>query len=301
MAEINEVTQEMFEDLSGKVQIDTTPKNFKQSGDGAIVSINSGRRPVFMPSAETEDPHVTALAESIFWSDQMREHAMFIQMLLPIEQLAEHHEQIVMLRGVFENIHERTKNIEISKEKIQNFIEALIPQIDKLVKFKRDLRELQLSAKIHSLVWPLFLDHIAREGERFSARLKMFLNGQVQYDRDDLIKFWSQIMYEHAAFVAHLLDPEENFLFKQSLMANERFREIQANHPLEGNMDPITMDVDGIINFKTVALKGIEQGAIKSIIPPDLADHVRREAVLFGEELKRADRALNVTPKSKAA
>jgi hypothetical protein len=42
-----------------------------------------------------------------------------------------------------------------------------------------------------------------------------------------------------------------------------------------------------IINFKTAAEKGIQTGKIKSIIDPALADHVRREAVKFADELKR--------------
>jgi len=46
--------------------------------------------------------------------------------------------------------------------------------------------------------------------------------------------------------------------------------------------------VNEIIDFKTAAEKGIQTGKIKSIIHPALADHVRREAVKFADELKRA-------------
>ena len=43
-----------------------------------------------------------------------------------------------------------------------------------------------------------------------------------------------------------------------------------------------------ILDFKTKAARGIEAGRIKSIIDPRLADHVRREALKFVDELKRA-------------
>lgn len=46
--------------------------------------------------------------------------------------------------------------------------------------------------------------------------------------------------------------------------------------------------MDEIIEFKTVASKGIEAGKIKSIIHPTLAEHVRREAIKCADELKRA-------------
>jgi hypothetical protein len=43
-----------------------------------------------------------------------------------------------------------------------------------------------------------------------------------------------------------------------------------------------------ILDFKTKAARDIEGGRIKSIIDPRLADHVRREALKFVDELKRA-------------
>ncbi len=43
-----------------------------------------------------------------------------------------------------------------------------------------------------------------------------------------------------------------------------------------------------ILDFKTEAARDIEAGRIKSIIDPRLADHVRREALKFADELNRA-------------
>ena len=43
-----------------------------------------------------------------------------------------------------------------------------------------------------------------------------------------------------------------------------------------------------ILDFKTKAVRDIEAARIKSIIDPRLADHVRREALKFVDELKRA-------------
>jgi len=43
-----------------------------------------------------------------------------------------------------------------------------------------------------------------------------------------------------------------------------------------------------ILDFKTKAVRDIEAARIKSIIDPRLADHVRREAQKFIDELKRA-------------
>lgn len=44
-----------------------------------------------------------------------------------------------------------------------------------------------------------------------------------------------------------------------------------------------------VLEFKTQAARNIEAARIKSIIDPRLSDHVRREALKFVDELKRAD------------
>ncbi len=52
--------------------------------------------------------------------------------------------------------------------------------------------------------------------------------------------------------------------------------------------DDVMKAANEVLDFKTVGEKGIYAGKIKSIIPPSLASHVRREAVRFIDELKRA-------------
>ncbi len=52
--------------------------------------------------------------------------------------------------------------------------------------------------------------------------------------------------------------------------------------------DAVLSAAQSILDFKTEAARGIEAARIKSIIDPRLADHVRREALKFVDELKRA-------------
>ena len=53
-------------------------------------------------------------------------------------------------------------------------------------------------------------------------------------------------------------------------------------------LDAVLSAAQTILDFKTQAVRDIEAGRIKSIIEPRLADHVRREALKFLNELKRA-------------
>ena len=99
------------------------------------------------------------------------------------------------------------------------------------------------------------------------------------------VGFWTQIMGEHADFIAHLLDPEEAALIQKAMATSRAFNEMHETPP---SKEEVVEDaVDDIIDFKTAALKGIQTGQIKSIIHPTLADHVRREAVKCSDDLRR--------------
>ena len=52
--------------------------------------------------------------------------------------------------------------------------------------------------------------------------------------------------------------------------------------------DAVLSAAQTMLDFKTEAERNIEAAKIKSIIDPRLADHVRREALKFVDELKRA-------------
>jgi hypothetical protein len=93
-------------------------------------------------------------------------------------------------------------------------------------------------------------------------------------------------MEEHSLFIAHLLDPDEKALIEVSRTSATAFAKLEASPPAA--KDPVLAAVQTIIDFKTAAEKGILAGQIKSIIHPAVADHVRREAVRFKDELARA-------------
>lgn len=176
-----------------------------------------------------------------------------------------------------------------------------------------------------SLVWPLFFDHTRHEAERWNLRIEAAGRGNAEYDRSEVVAFWTNIMDEHCRFVVHLLDPEEFELIDTAMKTSNAFKDLGGavlagkkatgnrtgvgipSTPLRHETKPVsgikhlsdTMvknpDMDAVMNaavtlleFKTKVAREIEAGRIKSIIDPRLADHVRREALKFVDELKRA-------------
>ena len=246
-------------------------------------TMNGGTKPVYVPAGNDAVSH--SIADTLFWTDQMAEHASFFVTLMPGRELAGPRARAEKFQAGFAAQMEKTRTARLDKSNYAAFNRSTVEMTKRLVDFKREMQKEQESGRMRSLVWPLFFDHTAREGERFVRRLDQLSKGDADLDAAEVVEFWARIMDEHAEFIAHLLDPQEDALIEKALNSSAAFRELREKRGSKAEADALAK---GIIDFKTAAGKGITAGQIKSIIPPALADHVRREAVKFEDELKRA-------------
>jgi hypothetical protein len=234
--------------------------------------------------AQSRDPLAYSIADNLFWSDIMMEHAMFIAMLMPGRELDALRSQAEDFQGLFARQLELAPGIR--PDNYTAFNRRSIDLAKRIGDFKKTVREQQLQAKVRTLVWPLFFEHTAREADRFAARLEQYNRREIEYDRAEVVDFWSKTMGEHSGFIAHMLDPEERLLISQARKLEDAF--------LRGGLrnvrgDAVMKAAQEVLDFKTVGEKGVRAGKIRSIIHPELASHVRREAVRFIDELKRAE------------
>lgn len=255
------------------------------AGTAGVISKGGGTKPTYLPAPNSTDPVAHSLAEHFFWHDQMAEHAAFFVMLMPGPELAVQRGQAEGFKAIFEDRRAKAQG-GLDRSNFAAFNRGAIDQIKRFADFKHQMGGLQSAGKLKSLVWPTFFDHTAREAEYFMSRLTRLSQGDVTIGRTDTISFWASVMGEHADFIAHLLDPKEAALIKAAFEASDNFKKLH-NHPTAGR-EAAVRAVDGIIDFKTAAEKGIKTGQIKSIIHPALADHVRREALKAADELARA-------------
>lgn len=249
-----------------------------------VVRVDAGLKPTFLPAPDSDDPVAHSVAEQLFWGEQMMEHALFLTMFLPGDDLATQRDEAARFKTVFE---QRLAGLKASSLDRNGYVAAngaMQKDTEAFIGFKRELAKAQDAGRIHTLAWPTFLDHISREEDHFVRRLQKLSNGDTKLDRDETGKFWSLIMGEHADFIAHLLDPAERTLIGTSEKTAEEF------YGLHKAPDPRKLDkaLAAIIDFKAVAEKGIDAGMIKSIINPVLANHVRREALKAADEVKRS-------------
>jgi hypothetical protein len=259
-----------------------------------------------LPKLEDSDPARHAWADARFTADILAEHALFFALLMPEEVAATERAQALDFMRSFTALYDRIDSGgPPERSGLKKFAQDVNEAIKPFIEYKARLGEAQTTGKLRSLVWPLFFDHTRNEAERWERRLNSLAGGESEFDRTEVVKFWTNIMDEHARFVAHLLDPNEFELIEKSFSTANVFRDLGgaggavaalADEPgtvidsLAKNpeLDAVMSAAQTILDFKTQAVRDIEAGRIKSIIEPRLADHVRREALKFLNELKRA-------------
>lgn len=270
--------------------------------------IEGFEKTVPLPALDDADPARHAWADARFATDIMAEHALFFAMLMPPEVAPEEREEALRFSRAFADLHATIDTAGPPEGgELRQFTQPVIEAIKPFIDYKAKMGEAQSTGRLHSLVWPLFFDHTRHEAERWTRRLDQVGAGESEFDNEEVASFWDNIMDEHARFVAHLLDPAEFELIEKAMSTSKVFRELGAGGVLGATKalakEPGTVAkalaqfpetsavlsaAETILDFKTQAARDIEGGRIKSIIDPRLADHVRREALKFIDELKRA-------------
>ena len=251
-----------------------------------VGALNGGTKPIYVAPPGSMDAVAHSVADTLFWGEQLMEHAMFFVMLMPGPELAGPRGEAERFQRQFADHLAALKSSRLDRGNYVAFNNRTLALANGLIAYKARMEAAQTSGAIRSLVWPTFFKHTRNEAQRFTGRLAQLNAGNAAFDRREVVPFWADKMEEHSLFVAHLLDPTEKVLKGAAETSAGLFDKLEDT-PV-GSKDPALAAAQTIINFKVAAEKGIQAGHIKSIIHPALADHVRREAVRFRDELIRA-------------
>lgn len=282
-------------------------KVYTRSGSNQIEA--PFEKPVVLPHLDDRDPARHAWADARFATDIMAEHGLFFALLMPPETAPNERAEALQFSESFSQLYQRIDSAgPPERGDLKRFVREITDQIKPFIDYKHTQGDAQRSGTLQSLVWPLFFDHTRTEAERHIARLEQLAAGEPGFDENEVMVFWNNIMEEHARFVAHLLDPDEFELIDEATKASNVFRSLDgggvggavaalATEP--GTVakaltqfpetSAVLSAAELILDFKTKAARDIEAARIKSIIDPRLADHVRREALKFVDELRRSE------------
>lgn len=263
---------------------------------------------VVLPNADDKDASNHAWADARFATDILSEHGLFFALLMPEELAKEERAEALGFYREFGDLHRQVAAVKPpERSEVKPFLGRIREKVMPFIEYKQRLGDAQKAGKLRSHVWPLMFDHTRHEAERWERRFNALSRGEVEFQRKEVVTFWTNIMDEHARFVAHLLDPDEYALIEKAFKTAEVFRQLQkdgvagavsalAAQPgtvvgslgQNPDIDAVMSAAQTMLDFKTDAVRDIESARIKSIIEPRLADHVRREALKFVNELKRA-------------
>jgi hypothetical protein len=275
--------------------------------DGSAMAESPFEKPMILPAQGELSPALHAWADARFAVDILAEHALFFMLLMPEELAAPERAEAERFRKQYLDLYEQieTEGPPASGD-VKKFASRVLESFKPFIDYKARLQDAQTAGTLRSLVWPLFFEHTRHEAERWIRRLETLAGGESEFDKTEVSHFWTNIMDEHARFVAHLLDPDEFELIDTCMKTSRVFC-----HLHDGGVSGVVgalVDEPGtvtkslienpetsavlsaaqtILDFKTQAARDIEGGRIRSIIDPRLADHVRREALKFVDELRR--------------
>lgn len=276
--------------------------------NGSDQAESSFEKPMILPTLEEQSPSLHGWADARFAIDIMAEHALFFTLLMPPELAQNERDEAQRFYRTFADLYARIEEDGPPQgSSLKSFAMGIIEEIKPFIDYKARLGDAQANGDLRSLAWPLFFEHTRHEAERWIRRLEIVAGGESEYDKSEVSRFWTNIMDEHARFVAHLLDPDEFELIETCMKTSRVFadlhmggvhgvvtalvdepRTVTKSLVQNPETNAILSAAQTILDFKTTAARGIEGGRIKSIIDPRLADHVRREALKFVDELKRA-------------
>lgn len=263
-------------------------------------------KPVVLAGLANCAPRDLLWADALFASDILAEHAQFFALLIPKEVAHEANMEALLFHDQFKHLHQ---TIVIdgppAESDLTSYVDHLREAMQPFIDYKQDCHRAQVRGELRSLAWPLFFDHTRREAQRWLARMDDIAAGH-PLERREVVAFGCDIMEEHGKLIGHLLDPDEVPLLRKTTRRSNEFRDL---HPPSGRrlanllpgarpiglsdqeLDFVLAAAESVLDFKTETARGIETARIRSIIHPRLADHMRREAVKFVDELHRTRRS----------
>ncbi len=260
--------------------------NATEMSTGMTIYMRSGKelesqfeKPVTVPKAENQDPAAHAWADARFATDIMAEHALFFALLMPPEVAGPERDEALRFNKTFTNLYQQIDTAAPpERSELKSFVSKVTEEIKPFIEYKARLGEAQASGQLRSLVWTLFFDHARHEAERWTRRLESLAQGESEFDKDEVSTFWTNIMDEHARFVAHLLDPEEFELIDTAMKTSRVFADLHNHGSIGGaaaalvhepgtvvdslvqnpETNAILSAAETILDFKTKAARGAE-------------------------------------------
>ena len=227
----------------------------------------------------------------IFWSNQFKEHAFFINIGLIDEDII--NLNITKLKRIAKNWQEYWANIhsEYKKnDKYKDSIESILDNCKAFKSFKKSVI-VHINDSFCSWLIPDFVDHLKDELDYFINVLTDNITPL------EVIKFWTEINKDHSQTIFQQLDSTEIDLFNKSLIFSKELTVLNTHINDEEDKQFCLLSlhcIDELDKFVSELKIGIDNRNIKSAIHPLLIDHIKREGMRSITDIKLALNSLSV-------
>ncbi len=243
-----------------------------------------------------------ALTEIAFWLRIMRDHAVFLDHGLPCAD-KELKIEARQFYAVFADLEECAGRASC-EEDFARLVAASTVAVQRFFVFKRRILHLLTECRLcGAWLYPLFVDHLSREALYFRKLLKKFGGGGMPCRVDAVGSehiFWARGIADHMKFVRALVDPSERALLSLAKATGEEFDRLNLqardltsmlwHYRPNNDMVRFAKDFRAAVkeanDFAATAEGLVVRCAAATVIPPLLADHVRREGIHCQEILE---------------
>lgn len=197
-------------------------------------SKNKGAMPQGRKVVHPSDFIRESLRQNLFWLRIMAEHALFMRLGLPCEEVALRLETEFLQRE-FEQLLEEARKIALNPTEgaVYNLNREAINLTTAMIDFKSRLLKLIICCNIRTgFNFPLLIDHIRREAIYFRAALVRLQEGIPVGPVENLIQeelFWLRIMADHSKFISSLLDQSERSFIEIARNFSEQFDQLRLH------------------------------------------------------------------------
>lgn len=211
---------------------------------------------------------MTPRSEMDFWSRQLSEHALFMNLGLEVEP---YKSNAGKLHTDWEKV--RAQLALIPQNDVGGAMTLLAQPVATLRGFKVEVHQRLKNGEWSGWLFPLFIDHTIRELDYFTERV---WGGGLPAKNtlcDNL-----QFMAEHALFAAHLLDPSEGALIQAAADRAQRLVTLHGACMQAVTQQFVVLSVQATQALDTYfTTQPVSAKSGTSVIHPVLADHVVRE------------------------
>lgn len=233
-----------------------------------------------------------ALAEVCFWLRIMGDHALFLDYGIPGAE-GELKLEAQRFFAVFADLEERFAKA--SDEEFPVLVAVATAAVQNFFAFKRHILHMLVECRLcGSWLYPLFVDHMSREALYFRKLLKKFAGHPMDYEVDAIVSeniFWARGIADHLKFVHGLVDPSERAAAAQAKCLGEKFDRLnleardlasmlwhyRPNNELVRFEKDFRSAADEAAAYATAIENMVGRCAAATVIPPLLANHIRRE------------------------